>query len=310
MRGRSSACRRRRRSRSASRATSDDPGVMLAIRDSDGSPQGAVLRHTDGNPAQRDVHLEAPGVAGRRAPGDVHASSSDAPAERRADARDPGRPREQAAAGADTIRQASTRAARCSAIGGTETLPLGVRATPHGCPHRAVALGARDHADHVPDARALPERDPGPGPGEVPGGKTWVRIRLAVLPNGTTGWVPRGALAAFQKVHTRMVIVQRSLRATLYKRGRPVFSARIGVGQAQHPTPRGEFYVREKLSGYYSPAYGPRAFGLNARSNNADRLARRRLRRHPRDERAADPPGSRLAWLCADAEPAILGSSG
>ena len=29
------------------------------------------------------------------------------------------------------------------------------------------------------------------------GGKTWVRIRLAVLPNGTTGWVPRGALATF-----------------------------------------------------------------------------------------------------------------
>ena len=25
--------------------------------------------------------------------------------------------------------------------------------------------------------------------------------------------------------------------------------------------------MREKLSGYYAPAYGPRAFGLNARSN-------------------------------------------
>jgi lipoprotein-anchoring transpeptidase ErfK/SrfK len=98
------------------------------------------------------------------------------------------------------------------------------------------------------------------------GGKTWVRIRLAVLPNGTTGWVPRGSLASFQKVHTRMVIVQRSLRATLYKRGRPVFSARIGVGQAHTPTPRGEFYVREKLSGYSAPTYGPRAFGLNAKS--------------------------------------------
>ena len=30
------------------------------------------------------------------------------------------------------------------------------------------------------------------------GGRTWVRIRLAVLPNSTTGWVPRGALTAFQ----------------------------------------------------------------------------------------------------------------
>ena len=65
-----------------------------------------------------------------------------------------------------------------------------------------------------------------------------------------------------------MVIVQRSLRATLYKRGRPVFSARIGVGQAHTPTPRGEFYVREKLSGYSAPTYGPRAFGLNAKSRS------------------------------------------
>jgi lipoprotein-anchoring transpeptidase ErfK/SrfK len=87
-----------------------------------------------------------------------------------------------------------------------------------------------------------------------------------VLPNGTTGWVPRGALERFQKVHTRLVIVQRALRATLYRRGRPVFSAIVGVGQPQWPTPRGEFYVREKLSGYDAPAYGPRAFGLNARS--------------------------------------------
>jgi hypothetical protein len=95
---------------------------------------------------------------------------------------------------------------------------------------------------------------------------SWVRIRLAVLPNGTTGWVPRGSLAAFQKIHTRIVISHSTLRATLYKRGRPVFSTRVGVGQSHWPTPRGEFYIREKLSGYYAPAYGPRAMGLNARS--------------------------------------------
>jgi hypothetical protein len=97
-------------------------------------------------------------------------------------------------------------------------------------------------------------------------GPAWVRIRLAVLPNGTTGWVPRGSLAGFQTVHTRMTISHSRLRATLYRRGRPIFSTRVGVGQPHYPTPRGEFYIREKLQGYYSPAYGPRAFGLNARS--------------------------------------------
>jgi lipoprotein-anchoring transpeptidase ErfK/SrfK len=97
-------------------------------------------------------------------------------------------------------------------------------------------------------------------------GTSWVRIRLAVLPNGSTGWVPRGSLTGFSKTHKRLVISHSRLRATLYNRGRPIFSTIVGVGQSHYPTPRGDFYVREKLSGYYAPAYGPRAFGLNARS--------------------------------------------
>jgi hypothetical protein len=97
-------------------------------------------------------------------------------------------------------------------------------------------------------------------------GATWIRIRLSKLPNGSTGWVQRGTLDVFQTVHTRMTISHARMRATLYKRGRVIFSARVGVGQSHWPTPRGDFYIREKLSGYYAPAYGPRAFGLNARS--------------------------------------------
>jgi lipoprotein-anchoring transpeptidase ErfK/SrfK len=97
-------------------------------------------------------------------------------------------------------------------------------------------------------------------------GKTWVRIRLAILPNGSTGWVPRGSLTAFNTTHKRLVISHSTLRATLYNRGRPIFRTIVGVGQSHWPTPRGKFYIREKLSGYYAPTYGPRAFGLNARS--------------------------------------------
>jgi hypothetical protein len=97
-------------------------------------------------------------------------------------------------------------------------------------------------------------------------GETWVRVRLTSLPNGRTGWVRRGSLAAFQMIHTRMVISRGATRATLFKYGKVIFRTRVGVGQPQWPTPGGEFYVREKLSGYSAPAYGPRAFGLNARS--------------------------------------------
>ena len=34
----------------------------------------------------------------------------------------------------------------------------------------------------------------------------WVRVRLAVLPNGTTGWVPRKALGPYRGVWTRLVV--------------------------------------------------------------------------------------------------------
>ena len=100
-------------------------------------------------------------------------------------------------------------------------------------------------------------------------GATWVRVGLAVLPNGTTAWVPRAALGGYGTVDTRLDVDLGRLRATLYKRGRPVFEAAIGVGMAGWETPTGRFYVRNKLTRYRSPTYGPVAFGTSARSPSA-----------------------------------------
>ena len=97
-------------------------------------------------------------------------------------------------------------------------------------------------------------------------GREWVHIRLPVLPNNTTGWVPRAALGGYQFVTTHLVIDLRRLRATLLRDGHRVFTAPVGVGQSQWPTPHGEFYVRDKLTDYASPFYGPVAFGTSARS--------------------------------------------
>jgi lipoprotein-anchoring transpeptidase ErfK/SrfK len=97
-------------------------------------------------------------------------------------------------------------------------------------------------------------------------GAVWVRVGLPVLPNGTTGWVRRSALGGYESVDTRLDVRLDDLRATLYRAGRPVFRAAIGVGTAGAPTPRGRFYVRNRLTRYASPAYGPVAFGTSARS--------------------------------------------
>jgi len=98
------------------------------------------------------------------------------------------------------------------------------------------------------------------------GGELWVRVRLPILPNGSTGWVPRAALGGYTFVHTHLIVDRSHLRATLYRDGRPVFTAPVGVGTPEAPTPAGEFYIRDRLGGFGNPFYGPLAFGTSARS--------------------------------------------
>jgi lipoprotein-anchoring transpeptidase ErfK/SrfK len=97
-------------------------------------------------------------------------------------------------------------------------------------------------------------------------GLLWVRVRLPVLPNNTTGWVPRSALGGYGIVRTHLVVDLGDRRATLFRNGRVAFRAPVGIGTASAPTPRGRFYVRSKLTRYRSPFYGPIAFGTSARS--------------------------------------------
>ncbi len=97
-------------------------------------------------------------------------------------------------------------------------------------------------------------------------GVLWERVGLAVLPNGSEGWVPRAALGGWSFVDTRLVVDRKRLTATLLKAGRVIFRARVGIGTRSTPTPPGRFYVRDRLTGFASPMYGPLAFGTNARS--------------------------------------------
>ena len=95
----------------------------------------------------------------------------------------------------------------------------------------------------------------------------WIRVALPALPSGTSGWVLRRALAGYGAVRTHLVVDLEAFRATLLRGGRPLFSAEIGVGRPEWPTPTGRFYVRNRLTRYASPFYGPVAFGTSARSS-------------------------------------------
>jgi L,D-transpeptidase catalytic domain len=95
-------------------------------------------------------------------------------------------------------------------------------------------------------------------------GARWTRIELPGRPNGRRGWVPSGALGDLHEVRGYLLIDRARLRATLFRDGRPVFSAPVGVGTRSTPTPPGDYYVMEKLVTVASPAYGPYALGTSA----------------------------------------------
>ena len=99
-------------------------------------------------------------------------------------------------------------------------------------------------------------------------GAIWYEVRVPGRPNGRTGWVREDSLGPLQTVRTQLIVDRRSLRATLLRKGRRIFSAPVGVGKASTPTPPGRFWIRERLViGGGGGAYGPLAFGTSAYSD-------------------------------------------
>jgi hypothetical protein len=97
-------------------------------------------------------------------------------------------------------------------------------------------------------------------------GGLWIRIDGPGLPGEVAGWVPRPVLGPYNAVHTRLVVDLERYTATLTRGDRVLVRFPVGVGTPASPTPRGEFYVRNRLTRYANEFYGPLAFGTSARS--------------------------------------------
>jgi L,D-transpeptidase catalytic domain len=185
-------------------------------------------------------------------------------------ARAPSRPRAATGHGLPAVRVPAFRPGPATPLGSTRGLS-------HWAPVRRVTIARASPDGRAPAVAALATRTPEGTDDPVSvldrrtdaTGLLWVKVALAVLPNGTTGWVPRRALGGYETVDTRLDIDLRRLRATLRRRGRVVLRAPVGVGMRGWPTPRGRFLIRNRLTRYASPAYGPVAFGTSARSPRA-----------------------------------------
>jgi hypothetical protein len=103
-------------------------------------------------------------------------------------------------------------------------------------------------------------------------GRTWLRVRIPRRPNGSTGWVLARSLGPVHRISTHLVIDRARLRATLFDAGRIVWTSPVGVGKPGTETPRGNFWIREKLVALAgsNPIYGPYALGTSAYSTLTD----------------------------------------
>jgi lipoprotein-anchoring transpeptidase ErfK/SrfK len=94
----------------------------------------------------------------------------------------------------------------------------------------------------------------------------WYRVQLAVLPNGTQGWVRAWAVDVY-RVPTRIVVDLSERRLRLYRAGRVVFQTPVAVGAAATPTPPGRYFVNERWTlRDASGPFGPAALGISAHS--------------------------------------------
>lgn len=93
-------------------------------------------------------------------------------------------------------------------------------------------------------------------------GHEWVEIRIPGRPNGRVGWVLRNALGQFHLTHQLLVLNLAMERLYFYSNGHRIWSAPVGEGARNTPTPSGHFWIREEFvltnpsNGYYPYAFG------------------------------------------------------
>jgi lipoprotein-anchoring transpeptidase ErfK/SrfK len=94
----------------------------------------------------------------------------------------------------------------------------------------------------------------------------WLRVRLPMRPNGTTGWVRLTDVSQYEAPF-RIVVQLCAHRLTVFRGGKAVWAQPVAVGAPRTPTPKGEFYVDFVTPMRYGGAYGPYLLSVAGFSN-------------------------------------------
>jgi lipoprotein-anchoring transpeptidase ErfK/SrfK len=92
----------------------------------------------------------------------------------------------------------------------------------------------------------------------------WYRVQLPMKPNEIEGYV-RARDVEVVRLSSRIVVDLSERRLELFKRGRRVLKAAVAIGAPITPTPRGSYYVNQRLTAPdpWGP-FGPGALGISA----------------------------------------------
>lgn len=129
-------------------------------------------------------------------------------------------------------------------------------------------------------------------------GNDWVKVRLYKRPNGAAGWIPRWITRPTQ-LEWRIEVSLRRRTVSVYRAGELVRRHRVVIGRGSRPTPKGFFYVVDRVRLYNAWASGVWALALSAHSNAVKRFdgGDGRVALHGRG-RLGDPLGSASSNGC------------
>ena len=115
--------------------------------------------------------------------------------------------------------------ARARPGGGAVLMQVGARARWNRGPSALLVLGTRVDAH----------------------GRLWLRVRLPIRPNDTSGWIPAG-LTKLSTTNYRVEVSVRQRSVRLLYRGRVIRRYDAVVGRPYWPTPHGLFAVSERVA--------------------------------------------------------------
>lgn len=100
------------------------------------------------------------------------------------------------------------------------------------------------------------------------GGHLWYRVRYHGI-GRRVGWLRAAILSAeLRRIRYRLRLDRARTTLTLLRGRRALFTTRVGVGARGSPTPRGRYFIRERLGPFRNAntVYGALAFGTSAYS--------------------------------------------